>query len=249
MTKHENIPMPSDAERKQAVNAILNASELPERNLWKALESVRHLPLSTLFFGVGDCLFLAVLLALLCMIPTAAAVVEGAAVTPLLFLLSPFLYAALHLLTAWKEAMSGTLEWKQTCKLPLRSLTALRMLLFGGVSTLLCVPQSVLFWYVGGMQISLLWMLSVSFASLFLYAALSLALARRRSWMLMVAAPGGWLCIGVALLCWDKAALFLLKVPAAVFIILSAAALAAIYVQIKSMILRPIERGTSYVIG
>lgn len=249
MTKHEQIPMPSDAERKQSISAILDARVIPEKSLWKNLASVRSLPLSMLFLGVGDCLFLALLFALLCIIPASAAASEQHVILPLLFLLSPALYASLHLLTRWKESMSGTLEWKQTCKLSFGSLTAVRMLLFGGAATLLCVPQSALLWYIGGMEIPLLWMLSVSFASLFLYAALSLALARRRSWMLMAAAPGGWLCIGASLLYWDKAALFLLKVPAAVFIILSAAALAAVYVQIKSMILRPIERGTSYVIG
>lgn len=248
MTKHEQIPMPSDAERKQSISAILDASTIPEKRLWKRLASVRGLPLSMLFFGVGDCLFLALLFALLCIIPASAAAAEQHAILPLLFLLSPALYAALHLLTRWKESMSGTLEWKQTCKLSFGSLTALRMLFFGGAATVLCVPQSALLWYIGGMEIPLLWMLSVSFASLFLYAAFSLALTRRQTWTSAVAAPAGWLCIGVILLCWEKASQFLLQVPAVVFIVISGAALAAIFIQLKAIILNPSERGTVYAI-
>ena len=248
MTKHEQIPMPSNAEREQSIRAILDASPIPEKSLWKRIASARSLPLSILFFGVEDSLFVALLFALLCIIPASVAAAEQQAILPLLFLLSPALYAALHLLTRWKESMSGTLEWKQTCKLSFGSLTALRMLLFGGVTTILCVPQSALLWYISGMEISLLWVLCVSFSSLFLYAALSLALARHQFWTSMVAAPAGWVCIGIILLWWEKASQFLLQVPAIVFIIISGVAMVAIFIQLKAIIFHPLERGTTYVI-
>lgn len=125
-------------------------------------------------------MFLAVLFALICVVPTSLAATEQGPVVPMLFLLSPVLYAALHLLTWWKETLSGTLEWKQTCRLSFGMMTALRMLVFGGAATLLCVPQCFLMWFVIGRKISFLFMLSVSFSSLFLYAALALALRKSR---------------------------------------------------------------------
>ena len=51
------------------------------------------------------------------------------------------------------------------------------MLVFGGVAVVLCVPGNLLLWHLRGGQDSLLWMLALSFSSLFLYAALSLSVS------------------------------------------------------------------------
>ena len=131
------IPMPTEAEKNAAVARILDAG-LPARpGLRHTLtETLQAVGLRTLFFGEADCLFLSVLFLLLCLLPAAAAAARQGPVGPVLFLLSPALYAALHLLTAWKETQSGTLEWRQACRISLRTMTALRMLVFGTVPLL-----------------------------------------------------------------------------------------------------------------
>ncbi|MDE7244092.1 MAG: hypothetical protein K2O18_08965, partial [Oscillospiraceae bacterium] len=163
MTDHNHIPMPSKAEREASIQTILDKSLSPTRFCWWKL------PLSILLFGVEDCLFLAVLLGLLPL---------GFAFTPLetladclaaiLFLSSPLLYAAACALTMWKESLCGTLDWKRTCRLPLQTLMALRMLLFGGIALLVCVPMNLLLWQTSGHMMHLSRMLAVSFSSLFL---------------------------------------------------------------------------------
>ena len=97
--------------------------------------------------------------------------------------------------------MSHTLEWKQACRISLPTLTAWRMLVFGGVAVVLCVPGNLLLWQLRGGQDSLLWMLAVSFSSLFLYAALSLFCQRRGGKRGALLPPLVWVAVGSSL--WD----------------------------------------------
>ncbi len=245
MMKHDIVPMPNEEEKKIAINSVLDAAGLPKQSLWALLADAKKLPLSVLFFGVGDCLFLAVLISFVCVVPAAAVVAsEQTKFLPLLFMLSPVFYTALYLLTEWKEAMTGTLEWKKTCKLSFRSLVALRMLVFGGIATMLCVPQGLLLWHLSGMQTPLLWILSVSFASLFLYAALTLAFLSRRVYLPAII----WTLCGIVLFCWNGANSYLLQVPTVVFALIAAASLIAVYYEIKHFILYPKERSISYAV-
>ena len=130
--------LPTDAERERSIAAVLDAA-LPQRARrgWLGWP-LREFPPSLLFFGVEDCLFLAMLFAGLCLAPAALAAVQNTLLPALLFLVSPALYLALHLLTTWKESMSGMLEWKRTCRVPLQKVTALRMFVFGGVRGDVC---------------------------------------------------------------------------------------------------------------
>lgn len=240
---NRDIPMPAPEEKSRTIHAILDAG-LPEpeavrlRGLWS------RLPLSLLFFGVGDCLFLACLLAALCLVPAVgAAAAQWLPLAALLFLLSPCLYALLQGLTAWKELISGTLEWKLTCRLSIRTLNALRMLVFGGVSTAICVPANVLLWCADGCLLELPWMLGLSFSSLFLYAALSLACQRLRPRGALFAAPAVWVLIGIALLWSQTAEEFLMKVPAFVFFLIAVGGLAVYLMELRSYLIKPMEGG------
>ena len=78
----EKILMPTAAERKAAIERIVELSEA-EQHLQR-----RSVSLSVVFFGVEDCLFLPVLAALLCLIP-GAALARFDPIIPLLFLFSP----------------------------------------------------------------------------------------------------------------------------------------------------------------
>lgn len=148
----------------------------------------------------------------------------------------------------WKELSTGTLEWKQTCRIPFRVLTALRMLVFGGVSVMVCVPADVLLWELSLHRAALPWMLGVSFSSLFLYAALSLFCQRFRRREMMLAAPALWLALGILLLCWEEGAALLLRVPALVFFLLALAGLGLFLQELKHDLIRPIEGGLRYAV-
>lgn len=241
LNRQNQIVPPTEAERETSIRFILDEG-LPEQE--GLIQSFRLVPFGALFAGVGDCLFLAVLISLLCLLPAAALASEHTPLAPLLFLLSPALYALLQLLTAWKERMSGTLEWKRTCRVNFRAVIALRMLCFGGAALLLCVPQCLLLWQLDGKSCSLLWMMGVSFSSLLLYGLLALRLLSAAIWL----PPVLWAAAGVLLLCWDHAASFLLCLPAAVFFTFAACAGLLGVMKLSCYIRSNTEGGISYAV-
>lgn len=243
------IPMPTTAEKDAAVARILDEG-LPARpGLWHMLtETLQAVGLRTLFFGEADCLFLSVLFLVLCLLPAAAAAARQGPLGPALFLLSPALYAALHLLTAWKEVQSGTLEWRQSCRISLRTMTALRMLVFGSVSVLVCVPANLLLWCLAEREISLSWMVALSVSSLCLYGALSLYCLRLRGMAGLLTAPAVWTALGGVLLLWERAARWLNGVPAALFCLLTTAALVLYFTELRRFCRRT-EGGYIYALG
>lgn len=244
------IPMPTEAEKTAALARILDAGLPVRRDLRHTLrETLQAVGWRTLFFGTADCLFLAALFLILCLLPAAAAAVRQGSVGPVLFLLSPALYAALHLLTAWKEAQSGTLEWRQTCRVSLGTMTALRMLIFGGVSVLVCVPANGLLWYLAEGGVSLSWMVALSLSSLCLYGALSLYCLRLRGMAGLLTAPAVWTAVGIVPLLWERAARWLNGVPTVLFCLLTAAALVLYVSELRRFCRRCTEGGTIYALG
>ena len=244
MPDREFIPLPTPEEKDRAVEAILAAGLCPGPTLGGQLrQAARRLPLWALFFGVGDCLFLSCLLTGLCLVPAALAAGGPSPLAPLLFLFSPVLYACLHLLTQWKEAMSGTLAWKRTCRLSFSVLAAWRMLLSGGAAVAVSVPCNLLLWQMSGRQLSLLWMLSLSFSSLFLYGALTLGCQRLPLRLSALVPPLVWVGLGMIPLVWSPAAVWLEGVPTLVFLLLAAGGLGAFLWQLDRSISHPTEGG------
>ena len=241
---NDNIPYPNETEKAASISYIVDKGVRRQTGLSLIKDAANTLGMSALFFGVEDCLFIALLLTVLLGAFSAAAAMDHAPIAPLLFLLSPALYAVLHLLTVWKDAMSGTLEWKHTCRLSARAVTALRMLCFGGAAVCVCVLQCFARWYLTRELYSLVWMMSLSFSSLFLYASLSLALQAVR-WRIAAVTPVIWIAVGIALLCWNGANVFLLSVPAAVFFLIAAASITVMLFQLKCYVAKPIEGGLS----
>lgn len=245
-----HIPMPTEAEKDAAVACILDAGLPAPTRLWHILaEAIGAVGFRGLFFGAADCLFLSALFCFLCLLPAAVAAAQQGPLGPALFLLSPALYAALHLLTAWKEAQSGMLEWRQTCRVSLRAMAALRMLTFGGVSVLVCVPANVLLWHLAQGAVSLTWMLALSVSGLFLYGTLALYCLRLQGTAGLLAAPAVWAALGIVPLLWERAAQWLAAVPALVFCLLSAAALVLYFLELRRFCLRRTEGGTIYALS
>lgn len=166
----------------------------------------------------------------------------------MLFLASPALYALLLGLTAWKESQSGLLEWKQTCRLSLQTVSALRMIVFGGGSVLVWVPVNLWLWSALGRALPLSWMLGVSLSSLFLYGLLSLVCLERMGRGRLVAPPAIWTALGGLLMAWDGASAWLAALPGAVFLVLAGAALALYLRELKRFCLGQ-RRGEAYAVS
>ena len=243
----DNIPMPTAQEKQRAIARILEAG-LPRRaslrrELWDTLCTAGA---RTLFCGVGDCLALSLLIWALCLLPVLALAGTAGSLAPALFLFSPLLYAALSLLTGWKDLQTGIWEWTWTFRISARMVVALRMLGFGGLSVLLCVPANWALWLLTGREQSLGWMLALSLASLFLYGALSLLCQRLRGPAGWLAAPVCWATLGLVPLIWPRAAEWLTAVPAVVFCLLAAAGIAMYLLELRRFCRRPMEGGVSY---
>lgn len=241
MDERNTIPMPTGEERTRSIRRAVDAG-LPPRPGW------RELPWSALVFGVEDCLFLAAILGGLCFFPAASLAQEPdqRLLPALLFLIAPALYAALQVLTSWKEAQSGALEWKRTCRVSPRTVAALRMLAFGGASSAAWVPLDLLLWDLSGGRLSLPWLLGLSFAGLFLYAVLTLLCQRclRRGRVLLP--PVVWSALSLVLLRWELAAPVLSRIPALVFFLTASAALACCLGEVRRAVRYPERGGFSY---
>ena len=170
-----------------------------------------------------SCLALSLLIWALCLLSALFVAGSTGSLAPALFLFSPLLYAALSLLTAWKNLQTGIWEWTWTFQVSARMVAALQMLCFGGVSVLVCVPANMLLWTFTGQEMPLGWMLALSLASLFLYGALSLLCQRLRGPAGWLAAPTGWVLMGLIPLIWPRTAEWLTAIPTVVFCLLAAA--------------------------
>ena len=213
------------------------------RELWDIL---RVAGVHTLFCGVGDCLALAVLVWVLGLFPASFLASYTGGLAQVLLLMSPLLYAALSLLTSWKDVQTGIREWTWTFRISSRMVNALRMLCFGAASVLVCVPANLLVWIMSGRLYSLSWMLSLSLASLFLYGALSLFCQRMRGMAGLVGAPACWVLLGLVSLFCPRAAAWLAAIPTAVFCLLAAAGVVLYLLELRRFCRRPMEGGLSY---
>lgn len=225
----EKIPFPTEEEKNRSIAQIVEKGveqpcciSMVFSVLWKGIG------LQGIFFGVEDCVFLSFLGAALLWAGVFTSVKQDSAKLYLLiFLISPFLYAALHLLTVWKDIMMRTYERFMTLKISLWQMTVVRMLIFGSISIVFSVGMSIGFWLLFVNTDSLLRMLSLSFASLFLFAWTELLIEWK--WKAPVSyfiTPGIWTFFGIVLLGVEEdvqqyVQYILLSVPAAIFFIIA----------------------------
>lgn len=238
-----NERMPAHDEREAAISAILEQGLAPGQGLAATLRTA--LDVRVLFFGVADCIFLSILAAVLLMTPLLAAALQMLPPAPMLFLASPALYALLLGLTAWKEAQSGLLDWKRSCRLSVQAVSALRMAAFGGGSVLVWVPVNLWLWKAMGGELPLSWMLGVSLSSLFLYGLLALVCLEGKGRGRLIAPPVIWAALGGLLLIWDGASAWLAALPGAVFLVLAGVAMALYLLKLRQFCLGR-RRGETY---
>lgn len=224
----DSMAKPTGAEKECSIERILDDATLRPLGLRMQLRSAAQaLPLRMLFFGIGDCLVLATAICMLAFAAIAAAagaVAEEAVMLPLLFLFAPAPYALLLILSTAKERSCGTDEQMRVYRIPFPAIMALRALAFGGSATVLCVMANLLVWEATAHTIPLAHSLAISFASLFLYAALSLFCARARRMSFALWTPAAiWIVLGALLLANPSASALVEGIPP--LVALAAAAL------------------------
>lgn len=223
--RKEKIPFPTEEEKNKSIAFIVENGLNPPCCLRKAIPALwREVGIQNVLFGVGDCVFLSFLGAILLWTGIVASARQDLAMLYLLdFILSPFLYAVLHLLTVWKDIMVGTYERFMTLRISLRQMTILRMLIFGGISVMLSVGISLISWMLFIHTASLLRILSLSFAALFLFAWMELFIEWKWSAPISyLIVPVVWLGFGVFLLSvGEYIQKILLAIPVILFFALS----------------------------
>lgn len=192
-----NIQKLSEAEKDLAISEIIKKGVIsPRDKLGKMLEMKHACTFRTLFFGVGDCLFIG-LIAAVCL--WLFVIQSGSQVMVcMIFAASPFAYIAAYLLTAWKERLLQLYDIKMTCRYTLRQIFAFRMIYFSGINILLNVLilslfmrfwfSAVVFWKVMGL----------SFTAVFLYGAITLCFQiKGRPYLSTIFPPALWGTISV----------------------------------------------------
>lgn len=196
------IEYPSLQEKEQSIAYIVAQGVPKPQKLGTACKRILEaVGLQGLFFGVWDCILLAFFIdGVLWAAVYGIARRDAGWLYLLAFLASPVLYGLLHLLTVWKVVMAGTYQILAVCRLSLRQMTALRLLLFGGAAA---VSSGLLNFGIGmclgGVQ-SAIRAVCLSVSALFFYAWIQLfAESRRESLLAYAAAPTVW-CAASSLL-------------------------------------------------
>lgn len=230
---HE-IDFPDAQEKERSIDWILSHGMVRVRPqklrfaLWRVWSTAGLLGI---FFGVWDCMLLAFLLdGCLWAAVYMAAGRDAALLYLLVFLASPLLYAMLHLLTVWKETMSGMYPLLSVCRMALYQLTALRLLLFTSASVVLSSAASLGIGVCFPGMLSALRLVSLSIASLFFYAWMQMLLEWRWKHQAACAAPPAlWGIFSILLLLSaQRGQRILSQIPTAAFAV-CAVVFAALY--------------------
>lgn len=223
MYDFEKIPLPTEERKKCSIQFIVSNGMPQQQRLTVCLaDMLRTVGLRGAFFSVGDCAFISILISILIYVLLFTVTYSNAIYCVFLFVLSPFMYALLNLLTIWKEIMTGTYEQKMVCRYSLYQINTLRMLIFGGVSVVMTVIFNTLFWLWIQQEVSLLRLMGISFSGLFLFGAIQIIADRiGKSFAKYFVAPALWIFMGMLLLIFGSVVeQLLLNIPKAMFCLL-----------------------------
>lgn len=232
------IDLPSPEEMDRSVSLILDRGLEKKKTVeWKSLS------LSTLLFGVEDCVAIAMMVYLVIMAAFSVLSLKGAPFLPLQFLAAPFLFGGLLYLSLWKDLMNRSAEWKQVCRVDYRAITVLRMILFGGISVVMGMLGNTLLWLVTGRQTDLLWILCFSFSGLFLYGFFSVFLLQRSVRLGTLLPNLIWAVLSTTLFLVHDLTRLVRLLPTSVLLLILAISFAAMALQIRSYFYAPSREG------
>lgn len=244
-----SIRMLSEEEKSQSIQYILEQA-MPERNGSEILSMLRIIGFRNLFAGVADCVFLAVMGGIVFVIAFLAIPYRYQNFLGIdLFCVSPFLYSLLYFLSAWKEKQNALYSIKMTCHYTLREMTALRMIFFGGISTLLDMVLLYGLQWKHSWELSPLQMMAFSLSALFLYGSLMIVLLKSRFQKVgTLVLPLLWLLLCLLLMIGGSpVSVILVKVPEGVSIAF-ACLLLVNYIYQTERFLRKEEEGSYYAV-
>lgn len=249
----ERIPYLKPEARDRSIAYIIEISTPQPKRLITELPSLFHtVGLHGLFFDTWDCAFLALLASVVIWLGCfSAASREGMGVSLVLFVTAPAFWALFHWLSVWKEWLGGTYELLMTMRYTIYQLTMLRMLAFGAAAVVLSTAVSGAVRMLIVRSPSMIRLCSLSFASLFLYAALCLLIEWRfpPRWGCFTA-PVIWGALGAALLALGaRVTAFFNTVPLAAVSLVALGSLIIFIQLLKQTYFRPREGAVSHAIS
>ena len=237
------ICMPSAAEKDKSVKYILTQGMAKDSCSFG--QPVRRLGLMGLCFGMEECIFISLLCGIigwLAITGTAVSLVSRtdgkiSVIYTAVFLFSPVIYGLLHVLTVWKDILSGMYERKAVCRFDLAQLISVRCVLFGAVSLLFCLAADLLIWGVSvgtEKEIGLKLLLELSFSSLLLFGGIQACfLWKGRSPCCHVKPAAVWAAVSlILLLSGDSGGRLLMEIPAFCYLLIAAASAAMMAVAL-----------------
>lgn len=175
------IEYPSQAEIDAQILKIMGKGIKPKHSFFYYIKDMyRNLGVRHIFHGIGDVIFIMLIAGIAFGGITLELLQEhNGNIFSFLFTLSPILYISICLLSFWKEKQTGTLDVKMACKYTVFHLSAFRMLTFSSIS-MVCNTiyiaiislkyLSINFWSLLAVSLSSLFIFSVFFLYVLLYA-------------------------------------------------------------------------------
>lgn len=260
LTDYE-IDMPNEKEKKESIQFILkNRSTQPKSFSRFIVSFFKEINPRVIFWGLEEVFIITVsfvgcLLVILAMgltdeIPHLFLFEEVSEKAYFFsFLLSPVVFALLHYLSIWKEIQLKTYELKMTLKLSLKEIMLVRTFIFSIISLFGSVLLSIFIWIMTNQTVSLLKLISLSSASLFLFSIVQLMLDSvipiRFSYLV---SPVIWLGVAVILISQkDKLINLLLILPESLVFVLTIIFLMTFIVLLRRNYINEKEGGLSYV--
>lgn len=222
----QQIIFPSEEEKEKSISLIVAKGMPRPHNFYRELCTMfQTIGFRGLFFGVGDSIFLAVLCTIFILCSSVLLMHKSEdGIVVILFLISPFLYGIVQAMTTWKEWMTGMYEQKMVCRYTLRQVNTLRMLLFGGISVVLCIGGSMVFSIANQSSVTFLRFLGIAFTALVLFAVLDLSVRWHCKTLFgNFLASAFWVILGIFMLyvrVWMTSVL--MELPVIVFWVLAA---------------------------
>ena len=200
-----NMKELSKAEKDKAIAEILDKGlGSPACRLKKIWEFLRFCNLKWIFFDMGDCIFLGLLIAFTGWVILLQA--DEKFICCVLFGISPFVYMAAYFLASWKEYQQQLYEMKMVCLYSLYQVTALRMLYFSVLNLVLNSAILAIIQEFHIMKIDFWRMLGISFSSIFIYGILILTFQfRGKRWLSYVTPPFLWIALNTVIYAlWNR---------------------------------------------
>lgn len=200
-----NIRELSKADKNKAITEILDKGLVsPVYRLKKVWDFFCVCSPKWIFFDMGDCIFLGLLIAFtgwIILLQT-----DEKFICCVLFGISPFVYMATYLLTSWKEYQQQMYEMKMVCLYSLYQVTALRMLYFSVLNLILNSAILAIIKEFHIMKIEFWRMLGISFSSIFIYGIIVLTFKfKGNPWLSYTAPPFLWIVFNTVIYTlWNK---------------------------------------------